>query len=434
MKGAALAAALTLALTAPAVVALEVPCKGLAPWKPNLERQNIPEPESTRPPKGMPMADPFGTCILRATNHAAETKDFARNDYARRQAFNADETRFLIIDNRGAWHVYETGSLKPLGALQHLSGDAEPHWHPKNPKLLYYLPRNGIGMKLHEINVDDNTTRVAADFGARVAKIWPGAVAVWTRSEGSPSMDGRYWAFQVEDKKSQAFGFFTYDLQTDTILGTYDFAEHKKGRPDHVTMSPSGRFAVVGWEYPEVFERDLKQGRKLGPHFEHSDIGIDANGDDTYVSIDYKSGGMVFMQNLATGKRTDFFRSYLHGTATAMHFSAKSYNKPGWFVLSTSGEYDSRNAGKRLSSAENGYQWLHRRIFAVEMHPDPRVINLAYTHITSNGYWTEPHASVNRDFTRVIFNSNWGTSSKTDVDTFFVLLPAELPAARKPPK
>ena len=34
-----------------------------------------------------------------------------------------------------------------------------------------------------------------------------------------------------------------------------------------------------------------------------------------------------------------------------------------------------------------------------------------------NGYWTEPHASVNRDFTRVAYTSNWDVSTGTDVGT-----------------
>jgi len=38
-------------------------------------------------------------------------------------------------------------------------------------------------------------------------------------------------------------------------------------------------------------------------------------------------------------------------------------------------------------------------------------------------YWSEPLASVNRDSTRVIFNSNWGAASYEDADAYVVELP-----------
>ena len=59
----------------------------------------------------------------------------------------------------------------------------------------------------------------------------------------------------------------------------------------------------------------------------------------------------------------------------------------------------------------------------MELKADPTIVNLAHTHVVSNGYWSEPHASVNRDFTRVIFNSNWDTGSDLDVDAYIVVLP-----------
>jgi hypothetical protein len=60
---------------------------------------------------------------------------------------------------------------------------------------------------------------------------------------------------------------------------------------------------------------------------------------------------------------------------------------------------------------------------AVELKADPKIINIAHHHSKYNGYWTEPHASVSRDFTHVLFSSNWGTSSDLDVDAFMVRLP-----------
>ncbi|MNU05840.1 hypothetical protein D3C72_2507930 [compost metagenome] len=49
---------------------------------------------------------------------------------------------------------------------------------------------------------------------------------------------------------------------------------------------------------------------------------------------------------------------------------------------------------------------------------------LAHHRSTRESYWTSPVASVNRDFTRVVFNSNWGVKSQTDVDAYVVEIPA----------
>ena len=37
-------------------------------------------------------------------------------------------------------------------------------------------------------------------------------------------------------------------------------------------------------------------------------------------------------------------------------------------------------------------------------------------------YWAEPHASVNPDFTRVVFTSNWGCSGAGEVEMFMIEL------------
>jgi hypothetical protein len=42
-------------------------------------------------------------------------------------------------------------------------------------------------------------------------------------------------------------------------------------------------------------------------------------------------------------------------------------------------------------------------------------------------YWAEPHATVNRDFTRVLFTTNWGRSGTEQVETMLIDLPPNWP-------
>lgn len=402
-------------------------------WKPVLGRDRTPPPAAARPAKGEPFRDPaFGTCVVRATQHDLEPPlRFARNDYSRRQAFNADDSRFVVVDDEGDWHLYETATLRPLGPLAGLAGDAEPQWHPADPHRLYYLPRNGIGMKLLELDVRTGRSRTVADFGERVRRIWPAAAAVWTRSEGSPSADLRHWAFQVDSGDWQGLGLFTYDLEKDAIVATYDLAANGRPRPDHLSMSPTGQFVVVSWDDgPQVFTRGFADPRRLAGKGEHSDIALDANGDDVFVSVDYEaSGGPAYMTHLRSGRRTKLFDTYVAGTATAMHFSGKAYRRPGWVVVSTHGDYFGGGRIRRLLGG-GGHQWLHRKVFAVELAKDPRIVSLAFHHGAPAGYFSAPHASANRDLTRVLFNSNWGAASAKDVDAYLVVLPSRLPSAR----
>ena len=372
---------------------------------------------SPKPARGVRFADPaYHTCVVRTTDHTAEgTPGFLRNDYSRRQAFNADSSKFIAYAYNGDWMLYDAKTLSRIKILPNLGGDAEPQWNSTQPDILYYIPTNGVGMKLYELNVATDAVRVVGDFGAQMKARWNTANAVWTKSEGSPSADGRYWAFMVDDANWASLGLFTWDLQTDTIIAMYDT---NGDRPDHVSMSPSGNYAISSWDSAKgtvAFSRDFSTQLQVNARSEHSDIALDANGDDVYVSVDYQSnGGDVFMVNLRTGVRTTLFPTYISGTATAVHFSGKAFNKPGWALISTYADYGS------------ALQWLHRKIFAVELTANPRILNIAYHHVDpySGNYWDEPHATVNRDFTKIMFNSNWNAGN-TDVDDYMIELPAD---------
>lgn len=367
-----------------------------------------------KPAKGAQLVEPaYKTCVVRSTDHVADgVSGFTRNDYSRRQAFNADSSQFIAYALDGAWHLYDAKSRARIKALAGPAGDAEPQWSSTDPDVLYYIPTNGVGMKLNELTVSSGVTRTLGDFGARLKAMWPTANAAWTKSEGSPSKDGRYWCFMVDDAQFDGVGVFTWDRDTDTVLGTMSVDGE---RPDHVSMSPSGSHCVVSGDGPRgtvAYARDFQTNRKLLQKSEHSDIAIDANGDDVYVSVDYQSDrGDLFMVNLRTGERTALLPTYVAGSATALHVSGKSFDNPGWVLVSTYGDY-------------GGTQWLHKKIFAVQLKPSPKVYNLAFTRAVENGYWTEPHATVNRDFTKVLFNSNWGVNSDTDVDAYMIELPA----------
>jgi hypothetical protein len=389
-------------------------------WKPVTGPDKRRPTPSAKPTRGKSFPDEaFRTCVVRVTDHAADrVPGFARNDYSRRQAFNADNSKIVVAAQDGSWHYYDVNTQRHLGSLKGVGGDAEPQWHPTDPSLLFHFPPFGIGMQIKELNIATGKSRVAADLASRLKAVWPKAHTAWTKGEGSPSVDARYWGLMVDDADWNGIGMFTYDLTTDKIIATYDFAKNGRRRPDHVSMSLSGNYVTASWgEGTFAFSRDFNKVVKLHHTTEHSDLAVDANGDDIYVSLDYQgSGGPVFMRNIRTGVRTDLFPTYLQRTATAIHFSGKAFRKPGWVLASTYGE----NRGP--------WQWMHAKIFAIELKARPRIINIANHHVVYDEYSTEPHASVNRDFTRIAFNSNWDVKTKTDIDTYVIELPGIITA------
>ncbi|MDO4231419.1 MAG: WD40 repeat domain-containing protein [Lautropia sp.] len=371
-------------------------------------------PEVPRPKKGEVHTDPIhGSCMVRVTDHANEPPErFARHDYSRRQAFNADGSRLLIYSFDGSWHLYDARTMAWVDELSGPASDAEIHWHPTDPNLLWYQDTNGVGMVIYEMNIESGRTREMGDLGDRIKAIWPEAHAASTRSEGAPSRDGRYWCFMVDDAKWQSLGLVVWDRQTDTIVGS---KPTHGDRPDHVSMSPSGNRCVVSSDTEGVgtraWSRDFKHSVELHHKSEHSDLALDAQGRDVYVSIDYQaSNGDVFMVDVETGKRTTLFSTYLDGSATAAHFSGRAFKRPGWVLVSA-------------YATDGGTQWLHEKLLAVSLEAKPKVKGIGYHHSRFNGYWTEPQATVNPDFTRVLFNSNWGSKSDMDIDNYLVVLP-----------
>lgn len=415
-------------------VSVDVCEKILAADKPlpsGMENAQI--PERTAPDFQQAIEEPtYHSCVARVTNNDPNSRQpYLRSDYSRRQAFNADSSYMLLNAGNGFWHLYDARNLTHLKVLNGPAGDAEPQWHPTNPNVLWYLNRYGWGMEIHQLDVQTNRPTGVVRMAPQVKALWPAADTAWTRSEGSPSADGRYWCFQAENSATwQTLGAFTWDMQEQRIVGSISLNE----RPDHVSMSPGGKYCVIssdGRMGTRAYSRDFKTPHPAGngntwlqllSKSEHSDIARLAGGSDAYVAVDYSSGD-VFSTNLDTGRRISLFSIYPGRTATAVHISGKAYKQPGWALISTYGEYspDDMSASLRNTSQQ---QWLHRKMFAISLDGKNTVRPIAHVDSTIHdgdgvdNYWAEPQATVNQDFTRMLFNSTWNGRSDDDVETW----------------
>ena len=355
--------------------------------------------------------------VTAATDFAGA--DFVRHDYSRRQAFNANHTRFIALTSNGYWLLYHANTFQVLqrsghqGALQGMAGDCEAIWHPTDPTKLWYTGYAGA-LRWYEKNVETDTDTLLVDFTGRLP--WPRAQSVWTKSEGTSSADGRYWAFMATayDDATQTntiYGLFTWDRQLDKIIGTYDAANFGGAFPDHISISPSGRYVVPSWAFnrtlgTRAYPLDFSSSIQLNRDSEHSDLAIGPNGEDYYIATDYDGSGTLRAVNIATGVSFDLMPLYpVSGEGYAAHISGKAYDRPGWVVISTyadGAEYGAIQPAPTLRP-------MYRKIMLVELKPGGRQYAVAHTRTGASygGYWGEPQATISRDGARILFASNF---------------------------
>jgi hypothetical protein len=202
---------------------------------------------------------------------------------------------------------------------------------------------------------------------------------------------------------------------------------------DSVTISPSGNYflayndlfcehGALGSDASPcglmVYDRNLQNGRGLLRLVGHSDPAFDANGREVLIYQDIDTD-YLSMLDLESGAITPLWQIDFSRSPIGFHFSGKAYGAPGWALISTySGGHP------------QDYTWMDDQVFAVELKANGRVVRLAHTHSLvdedqEHDYWAEPQASVNQDFTRILFTSNWGRSGTDEVDMYMLILPPD---------
>jgi hypothetical protein len=370
----------------------------------------------------------FGTCLVRVTDRRADLSpdDESRglkNEYSRVGSFNADGSLLLVYGTEGEWFLYDTASLMPLGRLPL---DAEPRWDAQDPEVIYY----NEGTRLMALDVGTAQGSLVHDF----SDVLPGQslAAVWTKYEGRPSMDTRFWGLMAEDAEWMPVAFVVYDRLSEEVT-----VRDMRGVPgveedvDHVTISPLGTTFLASFDracergalgddgHPcglMAYDRDLSQGRGVLRTIGHYDPALDSQGREVILYQDIDTDE-ISMLDLGTGAITPLWPIDFSQSPIGFHFSGLAYDVPGWALVSTySGGYP------------DAFTWMDDQVFAVELKAGGRVVRLAHTYSRvdpnqEHDYWAEPHASVNRGFTRVLFTSNWGRSGSDRVDLFMIELP-----------
>ena len=398
--------------------------------------------KSNKPEKAVPYKEPaFNTCVVRVSDYQKEDiPGRAVPFYSRSQSFNADSSKFILQGAHGYWHLYDTSNLNYIRRVDLGGSDIEINWHSQDPNLLYKMDHNG-GMRilLHDISdVTDKSIDIVADFRnvksiagypgiTDINKIWPKAARFFTASDGAASSDDRYWALMaVNEDFTSHYGIIVYDMLLGAIVGVYDYKIDGgiKVGPHYVTMTPSGKYVVAVWSPPScsfsrksgrlnspcgamVFNKSFTTGRSISSNIEHADTAVGAKGEDIYVAIEYEKAGSIEIIDIESGDIIS--KAYTQAWAPgAFHFSGRSVYKPGWIFISSYGQV-----------SNNGFD---NRVMAVSLTRDPKIINLAHHYSSSKDYFSQPHATVNKQGTKVLFGSDWG-GNPLNADTYMISIP-----------
>jgi hypothetical protein len=392
------------------------------------------------PAPRQPFIDPaFGTCVARVTDSANDFEDpqvNLKNEYSRVQSFNADESLILVYGpESGDRFLYDAHTLEPI---QRLSVNiSEPRWDAQNPYRFTFSRWFDDDSRLYAAELTPNgdhfdiTESVVHDFTGELPPEW-NATYIWHRWEGSPSNDSRFDSFMVEDADFLTRGLLSYDWATDKILGMYSVPNPENNEPDNVGMSPSGEYVMAQFECcPEgqmgtyetpcgamVYTRDLNQGWGISRCIGHSDMTWDTSGNEVIIHQETDTDQIV-MTDLGTGETTTLLELDFSGGIYGLHISGRAFGRPGWVAVSVHPE--------DIAPDWSNPFWMVGTITALELSPNPRVVQLAHHHTLRDesaedgGYFAEAHVSTNRDFTRLLFTSNWEQTNGTNVVEMYVI-------------
>lgn len=373
-----------------------------------------------KPARGKSYVDPvYKVTITRGTQASDGTGDSMRHEYSRRQAFNADNTRYLAQSSNGYWTLYNAQTFAPIRQLKGMAGDCEPLWSPTNPRTLIYTGQNG-GKVWWTKDVETDTDTVLFDFTGKTP--WPQAESFWTKAEGETSADGKILGLMATryDSASQSnkiYGLVVLNTATRQIVGTIDASAWGGGFPDHVSTAASGKYIVPSWAYqPTLGTRACPVAsftwancKLVFKNSEHSDLAYGPNREDYYVVTDYDAGQIraINLDTLASFNLTTLYpRS---GSGYAAHVSGKAFDRPGWVVISTYADFGNYN-----TFPDPKLEPQYRKVFLAELKPGGQLLSLAHIRTTADGYFGEPQASASHDLSRVIFTSNLGSGTADD--------------------
>jgi hypothetical protein len=358
------------------------------------------QPPSNSPEYLEPFTNEFGLQVTRISDVEIIGKDTQqlRHHYSKDSPWNSDETYIKLSGYPAA--ILEANTYK---FVKWADIPSSATWSNTNPNVMFGTSKN----KLVSYNLIINASKTLYTF-KDYQEISYG------NNEGNTSYDDRYIGLIGENFNNVTL--IVFDILNNSIVATKDLGS--KENLDWFSVSPLGDYAVVSWGSPgkgerqgvKVYDIDLTNERQLTDYNSHSDLGIDAEGNEVYVTFcdnaERENHFYLKMVRLSDGLETIIFTySKAYGVWHG-HISCRNINRPGW-------AYVSEGCCKTIGEKE---------IFAIKLDTTNTVERFGHHHaMYKDGYEQEAHAVPNRDGTKVMFASSWNGVFTTKYPPSFVV-------------
>jgi hypothetical protein len=193
-----------------------------------------------------------------------------------------------------------------------------------------------------------------------------------------------------------------------------------------IRVSPLGNYLVVQFagnpdEGEYTYDLDMNYIGHLTRGDEHGDFAVDESGVEWFIDYNHNSGNPFSGPYVIKSRLPDGYDDYLAGDETAMsiilkvswhfgdHISCLSYRK-GWCVITTR-----ENSGQPWEALEGEVI----KVYLDSTEEDPHIERLCHHRSDqyyardncdpewAGWYWTSPHATTNRDGSKIMYGSNW---------------------------
>lgn len=351
----------------------------------------------------------FGSKITRVTDISqVKGVERLRHYYAKRNPFNADESRAVFVSSDGYNWVYDTATWEPVRYLPLGSSDAEVHWHPKDKNKIFLVDFGSEYniSRMFWLNAQTGEKELLLDMEKF------GFITANGMMEGNPDKDMTVYAVagNTKNKKTE---IALVDLNEGKIISRKEV--DPRWVDDWISVSPSGKFVVtMGKGFSRIFDRDLKLLHTLPEgSYGHGDLCLTPSGREALVfdGADLQLNGdrNINIAWLESGKLEIGARI---GWGATPHVSCRNFDFPGWALISTQGR----------DSWSERYKNMNFEIFWLKLDGSGEIRRVAHHHSSREigGYFAEQHAVTNRDGTKILFASNWDDEQ---IDEYLIELP-----------
>ncbi len=348
----------------------------------------------------------FDTNVTRISDRANQTANI--HPYPKQgSAWNSDATiirmQYRLYDAKTFEELPVTAGLDvdhayaKVGSPWH--GAADIRWSKSDPNVMFVLD-SSQRFKRVVINAERTDTTAEASL---IDMSTLGYSNITTgNNEGNLDWEDQYVIFAAQKENNESVLALLYHVGDSNLTWTKEVPRGVwNGDDAHyfdwISVDPTAHYIVMNAEEKTwLYDMNLSNEVKLDDYAGHGDMGIDVNGDPTYVQMIY-GGTAIRSYNLRTHASLDLLPSNYGGG----HISCRNYQRPGWCYVNTS---------------EEGY----KEVFALKLddHVSGVVERYAQTRVSYDNRGLA-QVNVSPDGTKVLFGSDWGDRDNA-VDTYHV--------------